>query len=59
VKKVRQITVFMPEPYLLAIADLVRNGYYASRAEAIRLAIRDLFQKERVLLCDRGEEAGK
>jgi len=39
---VKQITVLIPEPYLRAIDDLVRRKIFPNRAEAIRVAIRDL-----------------
>jgi len=42
----KQITLKVPEHYLDAIDDLVREGFYPTRAEAIRLAIRDLIVKE-------------
>ena len=40
------ITVYLPESYLRALDELVEERYYPSRAEAIRVAIRDLLNKE-------------
>jgi len=40
------ITVYLPESYLEALDELVREGRYPSRAEAIRVAVRDLLNKE-------------
>lgn len=40
------ITVFMPEPYLRGLKQLVDDGYYPNRAEAIRAAVRDMLSKE-------------
>ena len=40
------ITLFLPEPYITSLDDLVRKGKYHSRSEAVRLAIRDLLIKE-------------
>lgn len=42
----RIVTVKIPEWYLEAIDELVRMGRYASRSEAIRVAIRELLAKE-------------
>ena len=36
------ITVFMPVRYLEALEDLIKRKYYPNRAEAIRMAVRDL-----------------
>ena len=40
------ITVYLPESYLKALDELVEERYYPSRAEAIRVAIRDLLNRE-------------
>ena len=40
------ITLYLPESYLRALDELVKKRYYPSRAEAIRVAIRDLLNKE-------------
>ena len=40
------ITVHVPDTYLDAIDELVEQDYYASRADAIRSAIRDLLVSE-------------
>ena len=40
------ITLYLPEPYLTALAWLVKAKYYPNRAEAIRIAIRDLLNVE-------------
>ena len=40
------ITLYLPESYLRALDELVEKRYYPSRAEAIRVAIRDLLNKE-------------
>lgn len=42
----RLITLYLPESYLRALDELVEKRYYPSRAEAIRVAIRDLLNKE-------------
>jgi len=42
----RLITVYLPESYLKALDELVEERYYPSRAEAIRVAIRDLLNRE-------------
>ena len=39
-------SVNIPPIYLKGIDDLVRRGLYPHRSEAIRVAIRDLLQKE-------------
>jgi Arc/MetJ-type ribon-helix-helix transcriptional regulator len=43
---VKLITLWIPEPYLSALDELVSKRYYPHRAEAIRAAIRDLIIKE-------------
>jgi len=46
VKKMKLITLYLPEPYLDALDELVTKRYYPHRAEAIRVAIRDLISTE-------------
>jgi antitoxin ParD1/3/4 len=43
---VKLITLYLPEPYLKALQNLVDDRYYPNRAEAIRVAIRDLLNAE-------------
>jgi len=40
------ITLYLPEPYLRALDWLVGEKYYPNRAEAIRVAVRDLLSEE-------------
>lgn len=40
------ITLYLPEPYLEALDKLVDERFYPHRAEAIRVAIRDLINGE-------------
>ena len=40
------ITLHLPEPYVKALDKLVEQKYYPNRAEAIRVAIRDLLNDE-------------
>ncbi|MCW4025937.1 MAG: ribbon-helix-helix domain-containing protein [Candidatus Bathyarchaeota archaeon] len=40
------ITIYLPEPYLEALDELVTSRFYPHRAEAIRVAIRDLISTE-------------
>lgn len=40
------ITLYIPEPYIKALDQLVDERYYPNRAEAIRVAIRDLLSVE-------------
>jgi antitoxin ParD1/3/4 len=42
----RMITLYLPEPYIEALNQLVNAKYYPNRAEAIRVAIRDLINDE-------------
>lgn len=42
----RMITLHLPEPYIRALDQLVKDKYYPNRAEAIRTAIRDLLAVE-------------
>jgi len=43
---VKLITLYLPEPYLEALDRLVDERYYPHRAEAIRVAVRDLINME-------------
>jgi len=45
-KIMKLITIYLPEPYLEALDELVDKRYYPHRAEAIRAAIRDLIAVE-------------
>ncbi|HDI07814.1 MAG TPA: ribbon-helix-helix protein, CopG family [Candidatus Bathyarchaeota archaeon] len=40
------ITLYLPEPYIEALDQLVNERFYPNRAEAIRVAIRDLIKSE-------------
>jgi Arc/MetJ-type ribon-helix-helix transcriptional regulator len=40
------VTVHLPEAYLEAIDELVKRKLYPNRAEAIRMAVRDLIRRE-------------
>ena len=40
------ITLHLPEPYIKALDKLVDEKYYPNRAEAIRVAVRDLLNVE-------------
>ena len=40
------ITLYLPEPYIRALDGLVEERYYPNRAEAIRVAVRDLLKVE-------------
>ena len=42
----RLITLHLPEPYIKALDKLVDEKYYPNRAEAIRVAVRDLLNVE-------------
>ena len=42
----RPVTVHLPEAYIEALDQLVRRRLYPNRAEAIRMAIRDLIINE-------------
>jgi len=42
----RVISVHLPEPYIEALDRLIEKKLYPNRAEAIRIAVRDLLQKE-------------
>jgi len=40
------ITLYLPETYIEALDQLVGERYYPNRAEAIRIAVRDLLSDE-------------
>jgi len=40
------ITLYLPEPYIKALDQLVNEKFYPNRSEAIRVAIRDLISTE-------------
>jgi len=43
---VKLITLYLPEPYIEALDKLVNERFYPNRAEAIRVAVRDLINSE-------------
>lgn len=43
----RTISVNVPTPYLKDLENLVQQDLYANRSEAIRVAIRDLLNREK------------
>jgi Arc/MetJ-type ribon-helix-helix transcriptional regulator len=45
-KKVKLVTVLLPEAYLEGLDELVRANMYPSRSSVIRSAVRDLLKKE-------------
>ncbi|AIF69586.1 transcriptional regulator [Palaeococcus pacificus DY20341] len=45
-RKMKIISVQLPQSLINAIDTLVRRGVYPNRSEAIRTAIRDLVKKE-------------
>jgi Arc/MetJ-type ribon-helix-helix transcriptional regulator len=42
----RLITLYLPETYIKALDKLVGDRFYPNRAEAIRIAIRDMISEE-------------
>jgi antitoxin ParD1/3/4 len=50
------VTVHLPEAYVDAIDELVRRKLYPNRAEAIRMAVRDLIRREGFLLAELAEK---
>ena len=42
----KMITLYLPEPYIQALDSLVGERFYPNRAEAIRVAVRDLISDE-------------
>jgi len=49
-KKMKPVTVHLSDPYIKALDELVRRKLYANRAEAIRMAVRDLLKNHNILL---------
>jgi len=49
-KKLTVISIHIPKIYLKIIDDLVELGLYPSRAEAIRVAIRDMILRDKDLI---------
>jgi antitoxin ParD1/3/4 len=45
-RSMKLITLYLPETYLKALDQLVNERFYPNRAEAIRVAIRDLINAE-------------
>jgi Arc/MetJ-type ribon-helix-helix transcriptional regulator len=43
---VKLITLYLPETYIKALDQLVNERFYPNRAEAIRVAIRDMISEE-------------
>ena len=46
VKRLKLVTVLLPEAYLEGLDELVRANMYPSRSSAIRSSVRDLLKKE-------------
>ena len=46
----RMITLYLPELHIKVLDDLVRSKYYPNRSEAIRAAVRDLINREYILI---------
>ena len=44
--KLKLVSVHLPEKYVEYLERLVEMGLYPSRSEAIRVAVRDLLEKE-------------
>jgi antitoxin ParD1/3/4 len=44
--RMKLITLYLPETYIKALDQLVNECFYPNRAEAIRVAIRDLISAE-------------
>lgn len=44
--EMKLITLYLPETYIKALDQLVGERFYPNRAEAIRVAIRDLISAE-------------
>lgn len=44
--RMRLITLYLPEPYIENLDGLVEKQHYPNRAEAIRMAIRDMLTSE-------------
>ena len=44
--RMKLITLHLPEPYIKALDRLVLEQFYPNRAEAIRVAIRDMLTTE-------------
>lgn len=40
------LTIWIPQGHIEALENLVKRGYYPNRAEAIRMAVRDLVNSE-------------
>jgi Arc/MetJ-type ribon-helix-helix transcriptional regulator len=40
------ITLYLPETYIKALDQLVTEKFYPNRAEAIRVAVRDMISEE-------------
>ena len=50
------VTLNLPEPYIKALDSLVKAKRFPSRAEAIRIAVRDLILDELTILEDKEAE---
>ncbi len=46
VNHVKLITIHLPEPYIKDLDELVKEDLYPNRAEAIRIAVRDMLISE-------------
>jgi len=46
-KNMVPITLYLPKTWISLLDDLVGEGFYPSRAEAIRMAIRDMLKEHK------------
>jgi len=46
VRRLRVVTVKLPESYIEGIDELAKMGRFASRSDAIRYAVRELLKRE-------------
>jgi Arc/MetJ-type ribon-helix-helix transcriptional regulator len=46
IKKMKLVTLHVPETYIDGLEKLVDSNLYPNRSEAIRIAIRDLLKRE-------------
>jgi len=54
--ELKLITLYLPEQYIKALDDLVVQKMFPNRAEAIRMAVRDLLTEEWNRVLERNKE---
>jgi len=57
-KNMVMVTLYIPKTWVTLLDDLVREGFYPSRSEAIRIAVRNLLKEHEDFKVNKKKEVG-